>query len=382
VNPVPASPPPVSAAPTSPARPTASAKPTPHYPSPSPAIEAVETDFDDEHEAPAQPARRDPEPDRGRGIQEAMTEYSRDEILRRIRAKQSLKRGDLSGIQLSGADLEGIDFGRADLDGANLDNAKLRGANLRHANLSNASLKGADLSDADLGKAELDGADMTRAILHRTVLHHASLEGVCLREADLRFVDARHADFLGADFEGAQLGQARLAGVTLSSTNVAMVTFDWIDVSEEGDGTRRLENDKARAFLAGEPAVESNTRYFGRGDVLRDASLEFGPDSRIQIDSRFENCSISLSDGAELTIGDPGVLRDCQIVGNGRIIVHGRFFERASPGIRGARSIVVSARGGLSSGVEQSQEATVFAFEPGCQLRLKILRPTTKAAAE
>src|SRR5687768_5787758 len=47
-----------------------------------------------------------------------MAEHSRDEILRRVRTKQSLKRAGLAGIDLSGADLEGADFSRADLEGA------------------------------------------------------------------------------------------------------------------------------------------------------------------------------------------------------------------------------------------------------------------------
>jgi len=69
-------------------------------------------------------------------------------------------------------------------------------------------------------------------------------------------------------------------------------------------------------------------------------------------------------------------------VGDGRVIVHGRFFERQSPGIVGVRSLLVSARGGLVGGIEQVSDGTSFAFEPGCRLRMKILRPRLPAAAE
>ena len=48
----------------------------------------------------------------------------------------------------------------------------------------------------------------------------------------------------------------------------------------------------------------------------------------------------------------------------------------------GARSIVVSARGGVVSGIEQASDATAFAFEPGSRLRVKILRPRLSQAAE
>ena len=116
--------------------------------------------------------------------------------------------------------------------------------------------------------------------------------------------------------------------------------------------------------------------------MLRDAKLEFGPGSLIHIDSRFENCSIALGDGAELTIGKSGVLSACEIVGGGRITVHGRFFERATPGIAGARTVTVSSSGAVSSGLEQAEEATLFAFEPGCRLRVKILKPRLRTAAE
>ena len=44
---------------------------------------------------------------------------------------------------------------------------------------------------------------------------------------------------------------------------------------------------------------------------------------------------VGIDPEAELTIGEPGVLKDCEIVGRGKITVHGRFFERKSPGIVG-----------------------------------------------
>ena len=60
----------------------------------------------------------------------------------------------------------------------------------------------------------------------------------------------------------------------------------------------------------------------------------------------------------------------------------GRFFERATPGIAGARSITVSNSGAIVGGLEQAEEATLFAFEAGCRLRVKILKPRMRTAAE
>jgi hypothetical protein len=315
--------------------------------------------------------------------QERMAEFSREEVLRRVRMKQSLKRAGMNGIDLSGQTLEGVDFGRADLEGANLSNAKLRGSNFASASLRGASLKGADLGDTDLSKSDLDEADLTGAKISGANLEHASLEGSILAAADLSGANLRHAVLTGADLTGASLGQATVAGAIFTHARLASVVLDWIDVSPEGDGSQRLDRAGGLAFLSGrDDGKPSGSRYFGKGDVLRDATLEFGDQSVIHIDSRFENCSITLGDGADLTIGEAGVLKNCEIAGSGKITVHGRFFERSSPGIVGAKSIVVSARGAVVGGIEQAPEATVFAFEPGSRLRVKILRPRQRSAAE
>ena len=332
-----------------------------------------------------------------------MADLSKEDVLRRVRAKQSLKRAGLAGIDLSGANLEGIDFGRADFEGAILNdarlaravltNANLRGASLKRANLegadlSRADLEGADLSDAHLPRASLERASLLKATLDRASLLDANLSGADLSQSmlsasDLSLVDARHAVFNGAVLNGVRLEGAKLFGATFEGARVSTPRLEWIDVSATGNGSQRLDAERAFAFLGGR--LESSapkTRYFGEGDVLRDATLEFGEGSVIHIDSRFENCLIALGEGAELTIGKSGVLKACEIIGNGRITVHGRFFERATPGISGARSVTVSGTGAMVGGLEQAEGATIFAFEPGCRLRVKILKPRFRAAAE
>jgi hypothetical protein len=315
--------------------------------------------------------------------QERMAEFNRDEVMRRFRMKQSLKRAGLSGLDLSAAAMEGADLARADLDGANLSNAKLRGAILSSASLRGANLKGADLTDVDFGKADLDGADLAGAKLGRANLERATLERAILVAVDLTGANLRHAVLTGADLTGASLGHAKVNGATFAGARLTNLVLESIDASPNGDGSVRLEGPRALAFLSGQQEEkEPASRYFGKGDILRDALLEFGKDSIIHIDSRFENCSISLGDGAELTIGEAGVLKNCEIVGRGKITVHGRFFERKSPGIVGAERVVVSSKGALVGGIEQAPQATVFAFEPGSRLRVKILKPRERAAAE
>jgi uncharacterized protein YjbI with pentapeptide repeats len=332
-----------------------------------------------------------------------MAELSKEEVLRRVRNKQSLKRAGLAGIDLSGANLEGMDFARADFDGAILDDAKLAGALLTNASLKGASLKRANLEGANLARADLEGAELSDARLAGACFERASLRGAKLERAslvdanlvgvelsegvlsaaDLTRADARHAVFDDTVLNGVRFEGAKLHGATFEGARVTTPSLESIDISPAADGSQRLDAERAFAFLGGRrESVMPKMRYFGKGDVLRDATLDFGEGSVIQIDSRFENCLINLGDGAELTIGKTGVLKACEIVGGGRITVHGRFFERASPGIAGARSVTVSGSGSIVGGLEQSRDATLFAFEPGCRLRVKILKPRVPQAAE
>jgi hypothetical protein len=113
-------------------------------------------------------------------------------------------------------------------------------------------------------------------------------------------------------------------------------------------------------------------RFFGPGDVLRNASLEFGAGGSVHIESLFEQCTIAIGEGTSLVIGKSGSLAGCQITGPGKVAVHGKFVESASPGIVGVKELVVTASGSLVGSVEQPPEHTRFAFEPGCVLRTKI----------
>lgn len=147
---------------------------------------------------------------------------------------------------------------------------------------------------------------------------------------------------------------------------------DWVDASADADGSNRVALADLGAALTG--IGRAARRYFGPGDVLRNAALEFGDKTSVEIESRFENCSVVLGEGTELVIGQSGVLKDCQIKGGGNMTVHGSFLEKQSPGISGVKRLSVSAKGAVSSVVVQAQEGTAFAFEPGCRLRLKISR--------
>jgi uncharacterized protein YjbI with pentapeptide repeats len=309
----------------------------------------------------------------------------------------NLTRANLEGAILTGANLAGATLGYAQLAGAKLGGANLAEANLAHAELDDAylggvsapaaSLANASLANANLEEAKLAGAILDEAVLHRAIARAADLSktslvktnfsGADLTGANLTGADVRYATFARAQLAGAQLTGAKIAGLIGTGMPIETVQVAWLDVSPAGDGTQRIENGVIPSMLmlgaaVKGPAAEVRGRYFGRGDVLRNATLQFDAGAKIEIDSVFQNCTLNLGEATELVIGADGVLADCEIVGAGSITIHGKFFERQSPGIVGPRNLIVSSRGAVVSAIQQHQALTSFGFESGCQLRVKI----------
>jgi hypothetical protein len=236
-----------------------------------------------------------------------------------------------------------------------------------------------DFSRAAFADAVLAGAKAAKAKLTGALLTKTDLGGADLTGADLGDVDARHATLAGALLLGTKLTGAKVAGLIGTGAPLGDVNVSWIDTSDAGDGTGRISNGEIPALLSGlksaaAPTAPATRRYFGHGDVLKNATLDLEAGARVEIDSLFENCAINLGDGTELVVGETGVLADCQISGCGSITVHGQFFERESPGIVGPREVVVSGKGAMVAAVQQSPDTTRFAFERGSRLRVKILR--------
>jgi hypothetical protein len=190
----------------------------------------------------------------------------------------------------------------------------------------------------------------------------------------------------GARLEGLELTGAKLAGIEATAEQFTEVKAAWVDFSTR-TGEVRVAGDELVAYysrlrLSGpsttpSPAGQSEPgrRFFGAGDVLRNASLEFGATSVVDIDSRFENCTITLVEGARLTIGSVGVLEGCHINGPGEIIVHGTFVQgNGTPSIREPRRVIVSRSGSIEGQIVQHRERTQFAFESGCVLRMSIVQ--------
>jgi hypothetical protein len=195
-----------------------------------------------------------------------------------------------------------------------------------------------------------------------------------------------------AKLSGVVMTGAKLFGIDVLPEQLSGVKAEWVDFSAEanqkthinGEGLveqfKRAVNGAAAVAVApangaAAPAHDQNKRFFGKGDVLRNASLEFGEKSVVEIESRFEKCSITLGKDAQLTIGPNGVLYDCHINGSGEIVILGEFSENGSgPGLKGIKRLIVGKNGYVSGTVEQPAESTQFGFEKGCVLRLKTMR--------
>ena len=287
-----------------------------------------------------------------------------------------LSAAELGGAQLGGAELEKAILSHAELDGAYLGGVKAASADFTDANLSGATLEAGDFTGSILRGANLAGVLARGVRLVDAQLVKADLSKAALVEADLTNADLRNATLADAKLDGATLTGAKVAGLNATGAQLTNLVADWVDQSPKANDTKRVPKPNVVAALAGRPVqTVSTTRYFGQGDVLRNAALEFGAGANVHIESRFEDCTIAIGKGTELVVGKDGVLVGCQITGAGNVTVHGQFFEQGrTPGVVGPAQVVVSAQGAFVGAVRQPAVLTRFAFEPGCKLRMKILK--------
>ncbi len=179
---------------------------------------------------------------------------------------------------------------------------------------------------------------------------------------------------------GADLSGARVHALVATKAVLADLRAGTLDVSLDGDGSRILSGAEALSFFtagAPEPPPPPTRRYFGKGDVLRNAALEFHAGSNVVVESHFDNCTIALGERTELVIGEPGLLTNCRVVGPGIILVHGRIFEGEGPSISGPIRLIVSARGAIAATIRQHASKTAFGIEPGARLRVRIQDPNS-----
>jgi hypothetical protein len=206
-----------------------------------------------------------------------------------------------------------------------------------------------------------------------------------MMSADLTDADLRGACLVGACLDSATLTGARVHGVIGTGQPIGEMRADWVDCSANASGAERVAGVTAvTSLLSGRAPQKAPTgqRFFGQGDVLRNASLEFGSGASVLIESLFEQCTVVVGEGTELVIGKAGTLSRCQIAGPAKLTIHGKFVERESPGIAGVKELIVTSSGSLVGGVEQPPEHTRFAFEPGCMLRTRIRHANGQQASK
>jgi hypothetical protein len=275
------------------------------------------------------------------------------------------------------------------LAGCYLGGAVLRRADLRSVDARGANFEHADLTDVRADDSLMGGVQAVEAKLAGASLVKASLAGAVLLRADLSHADLRGADLTGAKLEGAILTAAKICGVRSANAQLGNVKADWIDGSADGDGSAQLALPQALKLLSGEvtskngAAALAGVRYFGRRDVLKGATLDFGEGAQVEIESVFQECTIHVGRGTEVVVKDVGVLSDCQILGPGNLTVLGHVFgSKGKPSIVGASQLIVRKAGGLDCAIEQAEPATRFAFEPGSRLRVRITPSRERAAKE
>lgn len=149
-----------------------------------------------------------------------MAEFTRDDVIEKVRNHISLEFADLRGL-----DLRGIDFRKANLSGAEMSETRLNGARLGSANLQKTKLFEADLTTVDLSGANLAGANLQKAILVGANLAHAALQGATLRFADLSGATLAHADLSGADLVRSKCREVDLREAILTDADLSSAFF-------------------------------------------------------------------------------------------------------------------------------------------------------------
>jgi len=109
----------------------------------------------------------------GNTKEENMADFTREEVLEKIKNKESMAEANLEKIDLSACDLSGADFSKTNLEDADFSGSNLRGTNFSEANLQGANLRGASLERANFSKADLRWSDTKGASFRKANLKGA-----------------------------------------------------------------------------------------------------------------------------------------------------------------------------------------------------------------
>ena len=137
-------------------------------------------------------------------------------------ADSSLEKADLTDAVLEGSVFSNANLTQACLAGANCAKAIFDGAVMSAVNLSAANLTQASLTGADLRSAMMIGVHAEKAIFHQANLEQANMlqgvfSGAEFFDAQLPNAICREADFLKANFQGAQGANANFTAARLDA---------------------------------------------------------------------------------------------------------------------------------------------------------------------
>jgi uncharacterized protein YjbI with pentapeptide repeats len=153
---------------------------------------------------------------------EPAQKLSREDVVARHAAGQSLAGLDLAALDLSKLDLSGADFSQSLLQGTNFEASNLSRAKLANASAGAAIFKAANMAGSDVSQTDFTGADFSAAILSKARLSQAIFDGAKMpglqapgcaahktsfAECDLSAADFSNADVSAAVFNGAKLGK-------------------------------------------------------------------------------------------------------------------------------------------------------------------------------
>lgn len=204
----------------------------------------------------------------------------------RLRAKDWLQDGTLTGaslfeaqfddVNLSQAKLTGVNFFEASLAGANLLGADLEASYLHYANLANADLREANLRGAHLDYANLLGAKLENArFSSETVLPDGHLWA---EDDDLaRFTDEKHPqvwrgyDLAGKDLSKADFVKANLAGTDFGESNLSHANL--ADANLQGAHLHHVNLANANLARVNLQGANLNSTNLSEAN-LREANLE------------------------------------------------------------------------------------------------------------
>lgn len=245
-------------------------------------------------------------------------QLTREQVVARHAARESLHGYDLSGVDLSKLDLSGADFSGcvmsktsfaasklaranfagallqqadfsdSDLSGASLHKVSADGGKFAKAKLAGAQLQDADFSGADFTEAQLEGADMSGGVFDRAAMGKAHAAGCRADQASFAEADLGHADFSKASLHAARFTGGKLNACNFSGAQCDHAEFYGAQAAQakfDGANLQASRADRSSGFMQAGFTGAALDRACWAGAVLHNAVL----DKAVLDDADFSN---------------------------------------------------------------------------------------------